>query len=120
MSTKILIIDDDADIRLIAGLFLRNTGNYEIHEAETAAEGLEQVRHQRPDLVILDFMLPDAQGDDLITTLLETHPCKIIVLTARVDAELSQRFTRLGAECVLHKPFNPEEFAVQVQKVLNG
>jgi two-component system KDP operon response regulator KdpE len=117
---KILIIDDDEDIRLIAGLFLRNAGDYSIFEASTAAEGLEQIASHSPDFIILDFLLPDAQGDELITQILKQHQCTIIVLTARTDNSLADRFIERGAALVLHKPFNPEEFVVQVKRLLDA
>src|SRR6201981_3052817 len=92
----ILIIDDEPPIRR----FLRTTlavQDYRVVEAATGGEGLSLLRHEKPDLVIVDLGLPDIDGLDLIRRIRETSPVPILVLSSRDDEKGKVAALDLGA-----------------------
>lgn len=118
---KILVIDDEDDIRQLIQTCLEIMGGWQVLTARSGKEGLLYALNERPDAILLDVMMPDEDG---LTTLqkLQNHPTisniPVLLLTARgrfVDRE----FTQLGAKAVLNKPFNPLKIADQIAAVLN-
>ena len=118
---KILVIDDEDDIRQLIQTCLEIMGGWQVLTARSGKEGLLYALNERPDAILLDVMMPDEDG---LTTLqkLQNHPTisniPVVLLTARgrfVDRE----FTQLGAKAVLNKPFNPLKIADQIAAVLN-
>ncbi len=118
---KILIADDDTNIRLLVRYTLEDTQRYEIAEATDGAETLENIRTQMPDLVILDLMMPRVSGLDVLESLNRNppaHPPLIIVLSAKVNEEEHAR--KLGVEVFLRKPFSPLQLMAVVEQVLDN
>jgi two-component system, OmpR family, response regulator len=120
---KVLIIDDDADIRLIAGLSLGRVGGMEVIEAAGGLEGLRKARDEKPDVILLDMMMPAMDGSDTLAALRAqpaTALTPVIFLTAKtVEAEVA-RMRALGAAGVLFKPFDPRTLSDDVRALLNG
>ncbi len=117
---KILIVDDDQNIvRLVRG-YLEQAG-YDILTAYNGETAVTILRHERPDLVVLDLMLPDKDGWD-ITRMVRSDPIlratPIIMLTARVDDTDKIVGLELGADDYLTKPFNPRELVARVRSQL--
>lgn len=113
----ILIVDDDAEIRRLAGKFLREQG-HKVTAAQDAREMREAMAAGTVDLVILDIMLPGANGLDLCRDIRRTSNVPIIMLTARgsdVDRIVG---LEIGADDYLAKPFNPRELLARIHAVL--
>jgi len=116
---NLLIIDDDEDIRFIVKMILERSGKYLVHEAETAAAGKIKTEKLQPDILLLDYLLPDTRGLDLLKDLQLNSmldKTQTVILTARRDADLESEFIQAGADAVLHKPFDPEA----LQKILES
>jgi len=121
MSKRILIIDDEGDIREIAQLSLEAVRGWEVLTARSGREGLTRAGVERPDAILLDVMMPDMDGP---ATLLElranpaTQSIPVIFLTAKVQAADRRRFANLGVQAVISKPFDPLRLAEQVSVAL--
>lgn len=122
MSTKrVLIIDDEDDIREVAQTSLEMMGGWEVLTAGSSTEGLVKAEVEQPDAVLLDVMLPDMDGPATFHKLQENPATKqipVILLTAKVQAADQRRLSNLGVAAILTKPFDPISLADQVAKVL--
>jgi DNA-binding NtrC family response regulator len=118
MKPKILIIDDEKNIREIFSLLLEDHG-YEAETAETGRAGLEKARLLEPDVVLLDMNLPDLPGLDVLARLKESHPdTGIIIVTAYGTIRSAIEATKLGAYAYLEKPVDNEEMLLAVARIL--
>jgi CheY-like chemotaxis protein len=120
---KVLIIDDDADIRTIARLSLSRLGGMDVVEAAGGAEGLRQAHDEKPDLILLDVMMPTMDGTAMLAALrLQPATAKIpvIFLTAKVMGSEVERLKGLGAAGVLTKPFDPQALPADVRALLEA
>jgi two-component system alkaline phosphatase synthesis response regulator PhoP len=120
MTQRILVVDDDREIVRLVRAYLEQSG-YEVlvaHDGETA---LHVIRRERPDLVVLDLMLPDRDGWD-VTRIVRRDvglaAIPIIMLTARVEDHHKIVGLELGADDYVAKPFNPREVVARVRAVL--
>jgi two-component system alkaline phosphatase synthesis response regulator PhoP len=117
---RILVVDDDKQIARLVHSYLEQAGHQVLtaHDGETA---LHTIRREKPDLVVLDLMLPDRDGWD-ITRLVRGDPdlagLPIIMLTARVEDTDKIVGLELGADDYIAKPFNPREVVARVRAVL--
>lgn len=122
MATKrVLIIDDEDDIREVAQTSLEMMGGWEVLTAASSAEGLVKAEAELPDAVLLDVMLPDMDGPATFHKLQEnpaTRQIPVILLTAKVQAADQRRLSGLGVAAILTKPFDPIGLADQVAEVL--
>ena len=117
---KILIIDDDADIRSIARLSLSRLGGMDVIEAASGGEGVRRAREETPDVILLDMMMPTMDGVDTLAALRAqpaTALTPVIFLTARAGEE-AERLRALGAAGVLIKPFDPRTLAQDVRALV--
>lgn len=117
---QILVVDDDKSIVKIVRAYLEQAG-YLVLTAYNGASALHALRREKPDLVILDLMLPDRDGWDITRSIrndkrLATLP--IIMLTARVDDSDKIVGLELGADDYVTKPFNPREIVARVRAQL--
>ena len=115
---KILIIDDDADIRSIARLSLSRVGGMEVIEAGSGAEGVRKAEDERPDVILLDMMMPTMDGLETLAALRSqaaTAATPVIFLTAKALGNQLERMTSLGAAGVLAKPFDPRTLSQDVR-----
>ncbi|WP_212525455.1 sigma-54 dependent transcriptional regulator [Actibacterium sp. MT2.3-13A] len=116
--TPILLIEDTPSLQLVYESVLRNAG-HEVVSAGTAAEGLSQFRAQRPQVVLLDLVLPDRSGLDLMRDLLEIAPeAHVIVITANGSINRAVEAMRGGAYEFLLKPFNEQRLLHAVETAL--
>jgi len=121
--TRILVVEDQADIRRLIRWSLEE-GDYEIFEATNGRQGLEAVRALRPDLVLLDVMMPGELDGFQVCTQLRADPAHaalpIVMLTARAQASDHRAGERSGASEYLSKPFSPMVLADTVTRLLQA
>jgi DNA-binding response OmpR family regulator len=118
--TRVLVIDDDAPIRLLCRVNLE-AEKMEVIEAVDGASGLERAKEEKPDVVLLDVMLPRMDGWQVAERLLEepeTADIPIVFLTARAELGDRARGLEIGGIDYLTKPFNPVELAGQIRDLL--
>jgi DNA-binding response OmpR family regulator len=118
--TKVLVIDDEEPIRLLCRVNLQ-LENMEVLEAADGPSGLEQAREHRPDVILLDVMMPGLDGWRVAEKLLEddrTNEIPIIFLTARAEFRDRARGLDIGGVDYVTKPFNPLELAPLVRQLL--
>ena len=120
MSHRILVVDDEPDITALVAYHLARAG-YRVTTAANGAEALRLARIERPDLVILDLMLPGVSGYDVLADLRrldDTRDVGVILLTARREEVDRIRGLTLGADDYLTKPFSPAELSLRVAALL--
>jgi DNA-binding response OmpR family regulator len=120
--TKVLVIDDEAPIRLLCRVNLEAEG-VEVVEAPDGPTGLEAAERERPDVVLLDVMMPGLNGWSVAERLLEneeTRDIPIVFLTARADLRDRARGMDVGGLDYITKPFNPVELASLVTGVVSA
>ncbi len=117
VQSHILMIDDDVDLNALVTEYLERFG-LQLVTATTALRGMTELRRERPDLIILDIMLPDTDGLTLCRQIRDESDVPIIMLTAR--GELTDRVLglELGADDYLSKPFEPRELVARIQSVI--
>ena len=117
---RILIIEDESDLRQVLDYHLRLAG-YEVLEAGAGQDGLRLAKEQRPDLVLLDLMLPDIPGTEVCRHLKDddaTRTVPIMMLTARGDEIDRVVGFELGADDYVTKPFSVRELMLRIRAVL--
>ncbi|OGP59557.1 MAG: hypothetical protein A2V67_06305 [Deltaproteobacteria bacterium RBG_13_61_14] len=117
---KILIVDDEENVRRLVRMSLEADG-YEFEEAESGEEALRKAKALKPDLVILDLMMPDQWGYVVCEELKhdpETRAIPVMILTARTS-HLSKKMGKVsGGDEYLVKPFQPQELRAKVKSLL--
>jgi two-component system phosphate regulon response regulator PhoB len=120
MSNRILVVDDEPDITALVAYHLAR-GGYRVSTAGTGQEALKAAREERPDVVVLDLMLPGVSGYEVLREL-RRHPdtadVGVILLTARREEADRIKGLSLGADDYLTKPFSPQELTLRVAAVL--
>jgi two-component system phosphate regulon response regulator PhoB len=120
MTHRILVVDDEPDITALVAYHLAKAG-YRVSTAANGPEALKAAQEERPDVVILDVMLPGASGYDVLAEMRrrdETREVGVILLTARREEADRIRGLSLGADDYLVKPFSPPELALRVSALL--
>ena len=120
VAERILVIDDEPDLLELVRVNLHQAG-YRVETAGSGRRGLEQLRRSKPDLVILDLMLPDMSGTELCRQVRadsELARTPIIMLTAKADEVDRVVGFELGADDYVTKPFSPRELTLRVAAVL--
>ena len=117
MASTILIVEDDPDTAKLVGLYLERDGHKAI-AAGDGVEGLRLARETRPDLVVLDLMLPRLDGIEVCRALRKESEVPIVIVTARVEEEDRLAGLDLGADDYISKPFSPRELAARIRAVL--
>lgn len=121
MSRRILIIDDEEDIREVAALSLETVAGWDVLVAGSGVAGIAKARESQPDAILLDVMMPGMDGPTTFQALHaapETAHIPVILLTAKVQASDQKRFSDLGVAKVMFKPFDPLTLAHEIAKTL--
>lgn len=117
---RVLVVDDEADITALVAYHLARAG-YRVSTAASGPEALRAAREERPDIVILDLMLPGVSGYEVLQGLRaqeETRNVGVILLTARREEPDRVKGFSLGADDYLTKPFSPQELTLRVAALL--
>ena len=121
MSHRILIIDDEDDIREVAALSLETVAGWEVAVASSGAQGLARAIEYQPDAILLDVMMPGMDGPTTFRELRKnpvTAHIPVLLLTAKVQSSDQRRFADLGVNAILFKPFDPLTLSTQMADVL--
>jgi CheY-like chemotaxis protein len=121
VSHKVLIIDDEDDIREVAALSLESVAGWEVVTANSGSLGLARAVEYQPDAILLDVMMPGMDGPTTFRELRKnpaTAKIPVLLLTAKVQSSDQRRFADLGVEAVLFKPFDPLTLSTQIAGVL--
>jgi DNA-binding response OmpR family regulator len=117
---RVLVIDDEDDVLLLCRVNLQHAG-HEVLEALDGDRGLELARSGRPDIVVLDLMLPSIDGYEVLAALRDddrTRHLPVLVLTAKAQIEDELRSWRAGAAEFLTKPFPPQTLVEALERVV--
>lgn len=121
MPKRLLIVDDEDDIRTIVQAALEELAGWQVLEAASGQAGLRVAIAEQPDAILLDISMPDMDGFDLFAQL-QQHPTTqaipVIVLTSKVLARDRSRFAALSIAGVITKPFNPLRLGTQITDLL--
>jgi len=119
---RVLVIDDEEDIREVARLSLELVGHYQVLTASCGRDGLDYARSHRPDAILLDVMMPDMDGPAALTALRadpSTRDIPVLFLTAKTQQAERKRLAALGAAGILTKPFDPLKLSADIASVLH-
>ena len=117
VGTRILTVEDDERIRTAVKLALEDEG-WTVDEAGSGEEAIELFRHNPPDVVLIDIMLPGIDGFELCRHLRKTSDVPIVMVTARVDTHDVVAGLEAGADDYLTKPFAPKELSARIRALL--
>lgn len=118
-SLRVVLIDDDPDLRKLVQLTLEFTAGFEVMTAADGAQGIEAVRREKPDVAVVDVMMPEMDGYEVCRRLKgdsATSHVPVVFLTARKELN-DQRAVEAGAHGVIVKPFEPDRLADQLREL---
>ena len=114
---SVLVVEDETSIASFVALYLKNAG-YGIRTVGTGQEALDTLARERPDLIVLDLMLPDIDGIEICRRIRQKSDVPILMLTAR-DEDVDKIIgLEVGADDYMTKPFNPRELVARVKSIL--
>jgi DNA-binding response OmpR family regulator len=119
--TKILVVEDEMDVQVLLSEVLKDE-NYEIIQADDGAQALRSARELRPQLVLLDVMLPGIDGFEVCRRLKAdpaTRDIKVVMVSARSDDKDIKEGLACGAECYITKPIKLLELSATIQRLLS-
>ncbi len=117
MNTKLLVIDDEHGLLEVVEAYLKKE-KYDVLTSDNGREGYELFLKEKPDMVILDLMLPDLSGEKICALIREESDVPILMLTAKTMEDDRINGLSLGADDYLTKPFSPKELVLRVQAIL--
>lgn len=119
---RILIIDDQETIQHVVQFGIQMISGWEVLRANSGSEGIHTAQTERPDVILLDVMMPDMDGLTTFKKLQadpQTKTIPVIFLTAKAETSEKRQFQDLGISGVITKPFNSLELPEQIAKILN-
>ncbi len=121
MSRRVLVVDDDDDVRRLATMSLSRVGGYDVRSAASGSECLAALDEEIPDVVVLDVMMPTMDGPatlDAIRARRTGYDVPVVFLTAGVGGADVDRLRALSVSGVLHKPFDPLQLPNELGEML--
>ena len=115
--SRVLVVDDDPEIVRLVRAYLEQAG-FGVLAAHDGKKAMQMARNEKPDLVVLDLMLPEMDGWDVCRALRKESDVPVIMLTARVEETDKLVGLELGADDYVTKPFSPRELVARVRSVL--
>ncbi|HEX7481428.1 MAG TPA: response regulator [Polyangiales bacterium] len=119
---KVLLVDDEDDIRKIGRMSLESVGHFQTVLAASAAEAIELARLEQPDVILMDMMMPGTDGLAALGALRsfpELRAIPVVFMTARVQRDEVEHYLRVGATGVIQKPFDPMTLPEELTRILN-
>lgn len=120
---KVLIVDDDANIRTIAEMSLEGLTDWQLRLASSAQEALQMINSDKPDVVLLDMMMPDKDGVSFFAEMQKAFAAEcpaVIFMTAKVQSHELEKYQKLGAAGVIMKPFDPMTLPDEIMQILDS
>lgn len=120
-SRKVLVIDDEDDIRDVTVMSLALTADWSVIGAKSGEEGIAEAKREKPDAIILDVMMPGLDGPqtlDLLRKDAATEHIPVIFLTAKAQPSDTRKFQTMGVAAVLTKPFDPMALSGKISELL--
>jgi two-component system OmpR family response regulator len=120
---KVLLIDDEEDIRKVGHLSLEKVGKFQTLIAACGREGLDLAASNRPDLILMDMMMPGMDGLTALAELRQTPALReipVIFMTAKVQRNEIARYISMGALGVIQKPFDPMTLPAEIRKIMDA
>ncbi len=114
---KILVVDDEPSLTRNVKAYLENAG-FEVRTAEDGLEAIQAARAFRPDLIVLDIMLPGLDGIEVLRRLRQESEVCVLMLTAKADETDKVIGLNVGADDYMTKPFSPRELVARIQAIL--
>jgi DNA-binding response OmpR family regulator len=121
-SFRVVLIDDDPDLLKLTRLTLELTPGWEVTQAADGAQGIDVARTVKPDVVVVDLMMPQMDGYEVCRRLkaeAETAGIPVVLMTARRELD-EAKLQEVGAAGVVFKPFEPDELAPRVRELAGG
>jgi CheY-like chemotaxis protein len=121
MSKRILLIDDEDDVREIAATSLEMIAGWQVISASSGEDGVLKAQQERPEAILLDVMMPEQDGAATLARLRaqqSTAGIPVIFLTAKVQPAEQRRLQSLGAMGIVSKPFDPLVLPENIRKIL--
>jgi two-component system OmpR family response regulator len=118
---KVMLVDDDDDVRLIAQMALRDVGGWPTIAVSSGRLAVALAPTERPDVILLDVMMPDLDGPSVLRQMRMdpvTATIPVIFMTAKARPSEAERFIAVGAAGVITKPFDPMTLAAQVREIV--
>src|SRR5512142_2872137 len=115
----VLLVDDDAKVRELVRVNLEFEG-YVVREAGSAEEGMEAIEEAKPDLVLLDVMMPHVDGWEMLRRMQERHGAgaiPVVMFSGKVDEEAQQQASSVGAQAFVGKPFDLQQLIEQTKQI---
>jgi CheY-like chemotaxis protein len=117
---RVLVIDDEPDVRWLIRMSLERAG-HEVIDAEDGLRGIALAMKQRPDIIVLDLMMPVMDGYGVLAELAKdprTASVPVVVLSAKAIPDEADRASAAGARRFMEKPFDPDELAIELGELL--
>lgn len=118
---KVLLVDDEDDIREVAQVSLEYVAGWDVLPARSGMEAIRCALQDQPDAILLDVMMPDMDGPTTFQKLQAdeaTRNIPVILLTAKVQASDRKRFEELGVRGIISKPFDPMTLSAEISRIL--
>jgi CheY-like chemotaxis protein len=119
--SKVLMIDDEPDIRQVGQMSLKAVGKWQVVLAKSGPEGVELAAKEKPDVILLDVMMPGTDGPTTLSHLRaqdSTRAIPVIFMTAKVQKHEVEQYLQLGAVGVISKPFDPMTLPKEIRKIV--
>jgi two-component system OmpR family response regulator len=120
---NVLLVDDDANITFLTEMALEGLTDWHIEIARSGEEALRKVQEQKPDLILLDIMMPVMDGLTVFAKLKENSALAstcILFVTAKVQSQEIDQYLRLGVDGVITKPFDPITLPEEIERIVSG
>ena len=117
---RILHVDDVPSIQIVTRIALEKLGGFEVLSCASAQAALAEVESFTPDLILLDLMLPNIDGIELLRqlgTLIDLQQTPVVLLTGRRESERQSELRQLGVRAVLYKPFDPLQLTAELRAI---
>jgi len=118
---RILIVDDEPDIREVAQMSLETVSGWQVITAESGDEGIAKAKQEKPDAILLDAMMPNMDGPATFQKLQadpSTKQIPVIMFTAKVQQADRKKFADIGVKEIITKPFDPMKLGSQIAAIL--